>query len=412
MPEPLVSEDSDLQRLLDTVHSQPGAEILYQDRVRRGGVFGFFAREVHRVAYRVPADPGADGADGAVGVTGAEVAAADADATDLPGLGELLASVEAIENASQRNAGQRATGDQPVAERHDFAELLRQLTEAPAEDDAAAQAPAGGDPATAVPRPAVTPPAVTPPAVTPPAERPAAPAQLTTFGRTGARARLEMLMQLRQVGVPVSVNPRADTHSLYEALENILDELPAPAVPPRGAGQVLAVVGESGAALQAAHTCAAMLRIPRNSIGVAGLPEQSGPDFDYPRISGQQEALRLSSELSRAELPSIVVIATDETQAGADDPWAREMLAALRPTAVWAVVDARWKTEDSRAQLDRLGQVDALVVHSAQLSASPASVWDLDLPLGLLDGRAASTFAWTGLLFGLLRGDARHRASA
>ena len=221
-----------------------------------------------------------------------------------------------------------------------------------------------------------------------------------------------MLMQLRQVGVPVSVNPRADTHSLYEALENILEDLPAPAVPPRGAGQVLAVVGESGPALQAAHTCAAMLRIPQNSIGVAGLPEHASAELDHPWISGQQEALRLRTELGRTDLPSIVVIATDATEAGSDDPWAAEMLAALRPTAVWAVVDARWKTEDSRAQLDRLGRVDALVVHSAQLSASPASVWDLDLPLGLLDGRAASTFAWTGLLFPLLRGGARHRASA
>jgi hypothetical protein len=214
------------------------------------------------------------------------------------------------------------------------------------------------------------------------------------------------------VGVPVSVNPRADTHSLYEALENILEELPAPAAPPRGAGEVLAIVGESGAALQAAHTCAAMLRIPRTQIRIAGLPEQAGAELDNPRISGQAEALRLRTELSRADLPSIVVVATDSTEAGADDPWAAEMLAALRPTAVWAVVDARWKTEDSRAELDRLGRVDALVVHSAQLSASPASVWDLDLPLGLLDGRAASTFAWTGLLFRLLRGAARHRASA
>ena len=54
MPEPLVSEDSDLGRLMQTVHSQAGARILYQDTVRRGGVLGFFAREVHRVAYQVP----------------------------------------------------------------------------------------------------------------------------------------------------------------------------------------------------------------------------------------------------------------------------------------------------------------------------------------------------------------------
>lgn len=435
MPEPLVCEDSDLRRLLDTVHSQPGAEILYQDRVRRGGVFGFFAREVHRVAYRVAAE--ADGAVVAEAVTGIDApptvtdvppaatdvppAALSEPATELPELSDLLASVDALESAEQR----QPAGPPPA---HDFAALLRTLTDSaphdgepfngeqrdggprgaeftrPAVDEAAAARTAG---LSAVPMAGQR--------VTSPRPAPSEPASrnnVTALGRPDARARLEMLMQLRQVGVPVSVNPRADTHSLYEALENILEELPVAAEPPRGAGEVLAVVGESGPALQAAHTCAAMLRIPRNSIGVAGLPEGASAELDYPWISGQQEALRLRTELNRTDLPSIVVIATDATEAGSDDPWAPEMLAALRPTAVWAVVDARWKTEDSRAQLDRLGQVDALVVHSAQLSASPASVWDLDLPLGLLDGRAASTFAWTGLLFPLLRGAARHRASA
>ena len=432
MPEPLVCEDSDLQRLLDTVHSQPGAQILYQDRVRRGGVFGFFAREVHRVAYRVvteadeavpaadtvPAEAVAAEAVPAEAIT-AEAATAEAAATakaitaeaataarlavagpasatptdDLPQLEDLLASVEAVESVGQHAAeATSSAGRQPPPQRA-FADLLRTLTEA---EPAAAATPVATAPATLGPAPL----------------RPASRANVTTIGRPDARARLEMLMQLRQVGVPVSVNPRTDTHSLYEALENILDELPAPAVPPRRAGQVLAVVGESGAALDAARTCAAMLRIPHNSIGVAGLPEHSSPGLDYPVISGRQEALRLRTELSQADLPSIVVIATDLTEAGSDDPWAAEMLAALRPTAVWAVVDARWKTEDSQAQLDRLGRVDALVVHSAQLSASPASVWDLDLPLGLLDGRAASTFAWTGLLFPLLPGGARARAGA
>ncbi|HEX8306049.1 MAG TPA: hypothetical protein VF612_14320 [Jatrophihabitans sp.] len=418
MPEPLVCEDSNLQRLLDTVQGQPGAEILYQDRVRRGGVFGFFAREVHRVAYRVPTE-GEDAGTGASGpldadpvaampaapVAAGPVSTAPADdprrlddfsrLDDLPRLDDLLASVEAAESAGQ-HAAPASSAEPP---RHDFAELLRTLTE----DEPAEATPVVTEQVSPRPAPVAS------------GREPASRTNVTAFGRPDARARLEMLMQLRQVGVPVSVNPRADTHSLYEALENILDELPAPAAPPRGAGQVLAVVGESGPALQAAHTCAAMLRIPRNSIGIAGLPEHSsegGDHRDYPVITGQQEALRLRTELRRAELPAIVVIATDATEAGSDDPWAAEMLAALRPAAIWAVVDARWKTEDSRAQLDRLGRVDALVVHSAQLSASPASVWDLDLPLGLLDGRAASTFAWTGLLFPLLRSGARHRASA
>lgn len=423
MPEPLVCEDSDLRRLLDTVHSQPGAEILYQDQVRRGGVFGFFAREVHRVAYRVAtgADPAVDEV---VAVSDAQLAGADGPAAELPELGDLLASVEALESADQHRAADSMPLPQQSPPSQDFAELLRALTAAePRDSEPADGEPHGGEPphggelfgaaggadAVAGPGAGLSAVALAAPRVTGPQQ--ASRGNVTTFGRPDARARLDMLMQLREVGVPVSVNPRADTHSLYEALESILEDLPAPALLPRGAGEVLAVVGESGPALQAAHTCAAMLRIPRDSIGVAGLPEHAG-ELDYPRISGRQEALRLRAELSRADLPSVVVIATDATEAGSDDPWAAEMLAALRPTAVWAVVDARWKTEDSRAQLDRLGQVDALVVHSAQLSASPASVWDLDLPLGLLDGRAASTFAWTGLLFGLLRVGARHRASA
>lgn len=441
MPDPLVSEDSDLQRLLETVHSQPGAEILYQDTVRRGGMFGFFAREVHRVAYRV-AEPGTATEPGTAiepDLAGdpltAEPFAAQPFAAGLPALDDLLATADAAESAG--TAGQHrvpglgsepSTADQVAAGRpaepQDFAALLRSLT---------AGEPIGADPSgseldpssvglvgvdlvgdlqAAPPAAGDRPAPVDQPAKAAPGSTGEPKSNVTAFGKPDARARLEMLMQLRQVGVPVSVNPRADTHSLYEALENILEELPAPAAPPRDAGEVLAVVGESGAALQAAHTCAAMLRLPRNSIGVAGLPEQAGSESDYPQISGPAEALRLRTELSRADLPSIVVIATDSTEAGSDDPWAAEMLAALRPTAVWAVVDARWKTEDSRAELDRLGRVDALVVHSAQLSASPASVWDLDLPLGLLDGRAASTFAWTGLLFQLLRGGARHRASA
>src|SRR5690349_19348802 len=125
MPEPLVSEDSDLQRLLQNVQSQPGAEILYQDRIRRGGLFGFFAREVHRVAYRLPSGEPASELDGES--TDAEVRSSAGDdsgaaslttdngatsepsgsdfvaATELPELGDLLATVEAIESAGRHS---------------------------------------------------------------------------------------------------------------------------------------------------------------------------------------------------------------------------------------------------------------------------------------------------------------------
>lgn len=215
-------------------------------------------------------------------------------------------------------------------------------------------------------------------------------------------------MQLRQVGVPVSVNPSSETHTVYQALEDILAELPAPAEPPRQAGAVLAIVGESTQALRAARTVAAMLRIPADTIGVAGLPPETSTGLC--QLTGPVEAQRMRERLLTADTPSVVVIATDGASTGPSDPWVGQLLAALAPTASWAVIDARWKTEDSRGYLDRIGPVDALVVHSAELSSSPASVWDLDLPLALLDGRSPTTFAWTGLLSQVLASGARHRA--
>ena len=205
--------------------------------------------------------------DGGPGVVGSSPAAqlyagapmASQPAGQLPELDELLATAEAAEvatgagqhrapdpagrSAAQRMAGrsiaaQPAAGSiaaQPAAAQpatgQNFAALLRTLTEA--DPDGGSQleaAPAGAAPVIAQ-RPVR------------PAPEPGPKSNVTAIGRPDARARLEMLMQLRQVGVPVSVNPRPDTHTLYEALENILEELPAPALPPRGAGEVLAVVG-------------------------------------------------------------------------------------------------------------------------------------------------------------------------
>ncbi len=399
MPEPLVCEDSDLARLMETVHSQPGARILYQDTIRRGGVLGFFAREVHRVAYDV--QPELAGIDAIQPLPGAPVDLAMAD---------LLASADAIESAA--NTG-------PDGEAPEFAELLHRLTRMP---ELPLEASSAGVVEEAAAEPATEPAAE--PAAEParPAREPLASvafeepqpelASVTPFGRTDARNRLDLLMQLRQVGVPVSVNPRGEAHSLYQALEEILEELPAPVSPPRRAGEVLAIVGDSAHAIQAARHCAGMLRIPETGIGVAGLAAESAAALDLCHISGIAEAQRLRADLRLADTPSVVVIATDSATAEPEDPWAAELLAALCPTAAWAVVDARWKTEDSVAFLAGLPGIDALVVQGAQLSTSPASVWDLDLPLALLDGRTPTTFAWTGLLLRLLGTDARHRASA
>lgn len=374
----LVSEGSNLKKLLGEIREQHGdaAQVISQERDRHGGVLGFFAHEVHRVTYRVERSDMME-----------QEPAAETPTADSVALLDLLGSADLVEQAMNQPAPTQALPDQRATEPEtdaDFARVLQALTarQEPDVTELAAEAPVrteGGAP-------------------------------VTQLRGLATRNRLEMLMQLRDIGVPVLLGPRGEHHNVYQALTDVIDELPPPPLPPRHAGEVLALVGELTPTLRAAVTVATTLRLAPSTIRVAGQPSylQGG----YATIGGPGEAAQVGAELHASSSAAIVVIATDAGEPDLHDPWPREMLRALRPTAVWAVVDASRKTEDARAQLDRLGTVDALAVHSAQLSTSPATVWDLDLPIALLDGRVADTCAWAGLLLGLLRDSARQRATA
>ena len=412
MPEPLVCEDSSLTRLLETVHKTPGARILYQDTVRRGGVLGFFAREVHRVAYLAEEPVVAEPAEDAPGALAA---------VEQSPIAGLLASAEAAEDALRLAADRNAEpAAEPASEPVDFASLLRRYVDQPDPEPQPAVAAQPAEPARQVEAaPALA-------EVAAPAHRAISLAYrsddsddseeplagVTSLGLRGrdARGRMDLLLQLRQLGVPVSLNPSTGVQNPYEALQDVLEQLPPPAELPTGAGQLIVLVGEGAAAIRAARTISRMLRLRLGSIVAAGTDSVVGGPVR--RISSPAEAALLREELAAADTPSVLAIATDGAGTDAEDPWPAAMLAALRPSIIWAVVDARWKSEDSLAQLGRLPRVDGLVVHSAELSASPASVWEFDLPIGLLDDRRPSGFIWLGMLIRLLGGSARHRATA
>ena len=109
----------------------------------------------------------------------------------------------------------------------------------------------------------------------------------------------------------MSVNPGTDVQGLYQALEEILDQLPEPAELPNRPGQLLAIVGEAAPALRAARVTATQLRLPAEQIVVAGLTDV---EDTIRRINGRRQAARLRQESNEADLPFVVVIATDGDQ--------------------------------------------------------------------------------------------------
>jgi hypothetical protein len=76
-----------------------------------------------------------------------------------------------------------------------------------------------------------------------------------------------------------------------------------------------------------------------------------------------------------------------------------------RGTAVWAIVDATRKTADTARHLRALGEVEALVVHSVELTSDPATVLGLDLPIFSLDGKPATPHAWAAMLCARIAAD-------
>jgi hypothetical protein len=98
---------------------------------------------------------------------------------------------------------------------------------------------------------------------------------------------------------------------------------------------------------------------------------------------------------------------------GATDPfWVNDVSEALGATALWAVVDATRKTADTARHLRTLGDVEALVVHSVELTADPATVLGLDRPIFSLDGKPATPHAWAAMLCARIAADVTPAAAA
>ena len=216
----------------------------------------------------------------------------------------------------------------------------------------------------------------------------------TAGDRTERNDRGGLPRRLQSLGVPTDVAFRATGTDTYEAIVEAFQGLPPAEPAPDGPGETLVVIGESTHAVEVCRHVATQLRLEADDILFAGRNAAAAGVNGKRRIAGAHDARLWAKRLRKADASSLVAVeaALDEST------WAASIVEAIRPAAVWVVIDASRKTSDVAHHLQGLRRVDALALRSTLSSGDPASALSLRLPIALLDGRTPTPYAWAAML--------------
>jgi hypothetical protein len=205
-----------------------------------------------------------------------------------------------------------------------------------------------------------------------------------------------VIQNLIKVGMPEAMARRITGADTYAGVLSVLAARPAAPGIPDGPGEILVLAGDINLGVPLARHMLDQIGVPENHLLLAA-PTTAGTGLHSSRlIAARDQAEARVEKLHNADQAWVVVM--DAPVGGTDPLWVNEMCDAIGATAVWAVVDATRKTADTARHLRTLGEVEALVVHGVELTADPASVLGLDLPIYSLDGKAATPHAWAAML--------------
>lgn len=227
------------------------------------------------------------------------------------------------------------------------------------------------------------------------------PPRVTTHDRPerrsrGTLARPLSLRDLRDIGLPRELLPAREDGDLLSVLVGALRSLPPVPQPPRGAGEIFAVVGEGEGAWDAGVELARSIDLDERC--VVYVTEGAAPTKVAPsrRITAIEQLPSRIDRWRKRPTPTVAVVDAPMNVKAAR--WNRLALTALCAEAVWLVVPATRKTDDVARWASRLGHTDGLVVTDVDASSDPASVLHLGMPVAWLDGRPATPGAWAGLI--------------
>jgi hypothetical protein len=226
------------------------------------------------------------------------------------------------------------------------------------------------------------------------AEAAAAMAEKGDRPANGSAATAVLSRKLQSLGVPTDICVRATHGDTYGAIVEAFTALPVAEPAPDAPGETLIVVGESTHAMEVARFVAETSRLDAGHILFAGRNAAAAGIDGKRRITGAHDARLWAKKLRKSDAPSVVAVeaALDEAS------WAAAIVEAVRPVAVWVVVDASRKTSDVAHHLQGLRRVDAICLRGTGSSGDPASPLSLRVPVALLDGRPSTPFQWAAML--------------
>jgi hypothetical protein len=212
-----------------------------------------------------------------------------------------------------------------------------------------------------------------------------------------------VVRNLISVGMPEHMANQITGGDTYAGVLSVLAARPSAPGIPDGPGEILVLAGDLNITVPIARQLLDQIEVPENHLLLAA-PTTAGTGLHSSRLISTPEAAESRVEkLHSAEDSWIVVM--DAPVGGTDPLWVNEMCDAIGATALWAIVDATRKTADTARHLRTLGEVESLVVHGVELTADPASVLGLELPIFSLDGKPATPHAWAAMLCARIASD-------
>ncbi|MEM9200544.1 MAG: hypothetical protein AAGC53_02745 [Actinomycetota bacterium] len=383
MTNSLLFEGSDLEDVLSEAQLVfgPDVEIVQANRVRKGGMFGFFAKEWFEVWAHGPTSPTSSMSTASPALTMLERETADADIDTFQSMvTNALAEqneVDGFDSAMSRFFGTASADDGAAgAGTAPSARQARPVTPVVSN-------PSGGADISAMTTAVIDAPVVEQPTFA----RAVAPAHDDTPSPTPVVPVTSAAVALEDAprGASIFDEPRqARTDLLWAVLERIETATEIPAMPTQG---VVAFVGDASMSLPLVQELGQRLGLWGNEVAVVTPYVHD----DIPTWLAIDDLTDLASRAPRwRRREGAVPVIIDDSIDRPNLDWVGESLEALSPAQTRLIAEA-WRLPEQVGRIAlRMGGIDAIDLAQAGDTIDPLAMLDLDIPIGSVEGRPAS----------------------